>query len=452
MRYLGLCFLFCNLLINTAWAAPQKLYTWTFKNNLSVIFLADHRAPVVISEIWYKVGSSDEPNGETGISHTLEHMMFKGTHRFPEGQFNQLITKNGGQFNAATNFDFTHYYEILSADKLELALQLESDRMQYLNLTDEAFTKELQVVLEERRMRTDDNPVMLAYERFLAAANISNPYHHMPIGWPSDIAHLTKTDLQNWYNSWYAPNNAVLVIVGDEDPEQVKSLCEKYFAQIPSKTLPISKPHPPQTSLGKQEITVNLPAHVPTVILGYNVPSILSDNASTDPYVLDMLAAILDGGDSALIPTEIIRNKAIATDANISYSPYSRFSQQFIFTGTPTQNHTSEELIAAFKHEIEILQTQPLSQEVLTRVINQMTAEKIYARDEISVQADELGLMVSLGLPPDEWDHYLKEIKKITPEKIQAIAKKYFTDDRLTVTTLIPKTPQSPKTIARSAS
>jgi zinc protease len=208
----------------------------TLKNGLDILIKEDHRAPVASFMVWYHVGSADEVSGKTGLAHALEHMMFKGTPKYPQGVFSKTVAELGGQENAFTNTDYTAYFENIASDKLKTCFELEADRMNNLNLTSEEFSKEIKVIQEERRMRTDDNPQALAFERFLAAAHLTMPYHHPVIGWMSDLEHMTVTDTQNWYNNYYAPNNATLVIVGDVDPKKMIALAESTFGTITKQT------------------------------------------------------------------------------------------------------------------------------------------------------------------------------------------------------------------------
>ena len=441
MRYclfLLSCLLFYSQLASATSNDPT-IHTYLLNNGLRVIVQEDHRSPIVISDLWYRVGSSDESNGITGISHVLEHMMFEGTKTTPEGVFTQLITQKGGIFNAETDYDFTHYYEEITAAQLPLALKLEADRMQHLQMLPQAFKKELQVVLEERRMRTDDNPQALLFERFMATANISTPYHHSPIGWFSDILHLRLDDLTSWYNTWYAPNNATLLVIGDVIPRNVFHLAEQYFGAIPKHTLPLRKPHPAQNPLGEQHISVNLPAQLPVLLMGYSVPVLNNIQPSWEPYALSVLAAILSAGDSARLPRELIKGKAIASEASASYSPYSRYTQQFMLFGIPAQGHSVDDLRNAFLDQIHQLQTTLISRDELTRIINQVAANKIYDRDSISAQARELGTLASLELPLEESSHYLAMIKEITPAQLQAVAIAYLDPNRLTEAQLHPQ-------------
>ncbi|MEZ5583771.1 MAG: pitrilysin family protein [Candidatus Competibacteraceae bacterium] len=232
----------------------------------------DHRAPVVVAQIWYKVGSSYEPSGMTGISHVLEHMMFKGTTNLEPGEFSRLIATNGGTENAFTSRDYTAYFQKLGEDRLEISFRLEADRMRHLVLDDSELTKELRVVTEERRLRTEDSPQGLTYEQFNAGAFVTSPYRHPIIGWMSDITSLKIGDLQNWYQRWYAPNNAILVVVGDIDPQQVLTLAKTHFGPLAPSTLQAVKYTPEIPQRGERRIIVKAPAQLPYLLMGTKLP------------------------------------------------------------------------------------------------------------------------------------------------------------------------------------
>ncbi|HDJ86948.1 MAG TPA: insulinase family protein, partial [Chromatiales bacterium] len=222
------------LLLFAPAVAAGPVHEYRLDNGLRVLVKEDHRAPVVVSQVWYKVGSGDEHGGITGISHALEHMMFQGTAKHPAGEFSRIVAANGGRENAFTGRDYTAYFQLLAKDRLPVSFELESDRMRNLSLKEADFRKEIQVVMEERRLRTDDNPQALTYERFNAAAFVSSPYHHPVIGWMDDLRNLKIGDLRAWYRRWYAPNNATLVVVGDVDPQAVLRLAERYFGPLPA--------------------------------------------------------------------------------------------------------------------------------------------------------------------------------------------------------------------------
>ena len=219
-----------------------KIHEKTFANGMKVIVKEDHRAPVVISQVWYQVGSAQEHSGITGVSHVLEHMMFKGTEKFPSGTFSSTVAKIGARDNAFTGRDYTAYYQLMGKEHLAVSFELESDRMLNLILAEEDFKSEVEVVKEERRLRTDDNPNARVYEQLYSTAFVNNPYHHPIIGWMNDLDNLALADLADWYQRWYTPNNATLVVVGDVDPESVIAMAEQYFAGLPNHDLSILKP------------------------------------------------------------------------------------------------------------------------------------------------------------------------------------------------------------------
>lgn len=425
--------------LSTAFATPSKVHEYTLKNGLKLIVKENHRAPAVVSQIWYRVGSAFEPGGITGVSHVLEHMMFKGTRRYPAGEFSKLIAENGGQENAFTSNDFTAYFQKLPAVKYPLSFRLEADRMQHLKLTATEFKKEIEVVKEERRMRTDDNPQALTYERFIAAAHLTQPYHHMTIGWMSDLQHMTVSDLQTWYKKWYAPNNAIIVVVGDVNPKQVYEASKRYFDNIPRRKLPSVKPQAEPASLGLRHVVVKRPAKLPLLLMGYNTPSVLTAKTSWKPYALEVLVTILDGGDSARFSTDLIRGQQIASQAGAGYSLFSRYSGLLSFEGIPTREHSVEELKNAFLKQVERLQTSVVTPEELQRVKTQIVAEKIYQQDSLYGQAMEIGRLESVGLSWREGDNYVKNIQAITAEQVQAVAREFLIPNHLTIAELQPQ-------------
>jgi len=414
-------------------------YETMLNNGLKLIVKKDTRAPVVVSQVWYKVGSSYEPGGITGISHVLEHMMFKGTKEYPAGEFSKIIAANGGQENAGTNRDYTFYYQQLAADKLAISFKLEADRMQNLILDKDQFTKELQVVMEERRMRTDDNPQALTYERFQATAHITNPYHHPIIGWMDDLKNLKVSDLKDWYQQWYAPNNAIVIVVGDVNPEQVVELAKKYFGPIPPSPIKTLKPQKALAPLGKRNLSVSAPANLPWLVLGYNTPSFTVATEKWQTYALDVAAGILDAGESSRLQKNLVRGDQIATSASANYDLFSRIAGLFVLTATPNQEHSVKDLKKALLAQIEQLQKKPVSQSELGRVKAQIIAQKVYSQDSMLYQGMIMGSLESVGLPWNSIDEYVKQVQKITPLQVQQVAKKYLTENRLTVAELVPQ-------------
>lgn len=416
----------------------NKISEFSLPNGLKLIVKEDHRAPVVISEVWYKVGSSYESCGLTGISHVLEHMMFRGTKKYGAGKLKEIIVEHGGDINAATSNDYTMYHAMMSADKLPIIFDLEADRMEGLLIDDDVFAKEKQVVLEERNMRTQDDPQGRTEERLYAAAHLSSPYHNPTIGWLSDIQNLTAQDLRDWYKNWYAPNNAVVVVVGDVNPTTVFNLAKEYFGGLKASATPVLKPQSEQEALGKRTVAVKAPAKLPWLVMGYNVPVLHTANAKWEAYALEILAGILDIGNGARLQKELVRKQQMAVDAGAMYSLYSRLDDLFLLQATPAKNHTVDELENAILQQIQQLQTVPVKLDELERVKIQLIASKTFAEDSIEAQAENIGSLEAVGISWQEDQQYVQNIKAITPAQIQAVAKKYLISDRLTTATLQP--------------
>ncbi len=417
----------------------SKVHEYRLDNGLMLLVKRDTRAPVVVSQVWYKVGSSYEPLGLTGISHALEHMMFEGTRNVDGKAFTKAIGQVGGSFNAATSRDYTVYFEKLPAKNLNIAFRLEADRMQHLLMTKKRFKKEIEVVKEERRMRVEDNPQSLTYERFLAAAFISSPYHHMTVGWMEDLNHMKLVDLRNWYEHWYAPGNAIVVVDGDVSPKAVYELAKQTFGKVPARRVPKIALDKEVNPLGRRSLDVNVSAKLPWLAMGYLVPTLTTAKHKWQAYALDVLAGVLDGGRSARLPRKLVREEEIATDIGLDYSIADRLQTQFVLAGTPAQGHSSIQLEKAILAQIHALQTKPVSAAELARVKAQVVAQKIFSQDSQSEQANTLGRLEVVGLPYKLAGSYVKHIEAVTAAQVQAVAKTFLTEERLTVANLIPK-------------
>ncbi len=415
----------------------------TLANGLKVIVKEDHRAPVVVSQVWYKVGASYEHDGITGISHVLEHMMFKGTPKHPAGEFSRIIADNGGRENAFTAYDYTAYFQQLEKSRLPISFELESDRMRNLSLPPQEFAKELKVVMEERHLRTDDNPQALTYEQFNAAAFQLSPYHNPVIGWMDDLKYITVDDLRKWYQTWYAPNNATLVVVGDVLPQQVFEEAEQWFGPLKPSVITPPKPRIEPEQIGERRIVVKAPAELPYLVMGYKVPVLKTAKESWKPYALEVLAAVLDGGDSARFARELVRGQQIAAGVSAGYDLTARLDDVFSFSGTPARGHTVKELEQAIHAQIERLKREPVSAAELARIKAQVTAAKVYEQDSVFYQAMQIGMAETVGLGWRVIDEYPQHIAAVTPEQVMAVAREYFTDDHLTVAVLDPQ-PRDP--------
>ncbi|MDA1107294.1 MAG: pitrilysin family protein [Proteobacteria bacterium] len=434
---------------------PPATHEYRLSNGLKLIVREDHRAPVVVSQVWYKVGSSYEDSGTTGISHVLEHMMFKGTRKHGPNEFSRIIAQNGGRENAFTGRDYTAYFQQLEKGRLAVSFELEADRMRNLRLKQEEFAKEVRVVMEERRMRTDDDPEALTAEQFTAVAFHNNPYRIPVIGWMGDLENLRVTDLQAWYKTWYAPNNATLVVVGDVQPDAVFKLAGKYFGALKPAPLPTLKPHIEAEQMGTRRITVKAPAELPYLLMGYPAPVLKSSSASDswEPYALEMLSALLSGGDSARLARHLVRGQKIAANASAGYNLTARLPDMFMIDGTPAQGRTIDELEQALRGEIKRLQDEPVSEAELARIKTQVVANEIYQRDSIFAQAMQIGTLETVGLDWRLMDSYVEKITAVTAEQVQQVARKYLIDDRLTVAVLepLPIDPNKPRAAAAGA-
>src|SRR5487761_2224368 len=333
-------------------AAHAETYERTLGNGLKVVVKEDHRAPVVVQQIWYKAGSMDERTGKTGVAHVLEHMMFKGTKSVPAGEFSKRIAAAGGRENAFTNTDYTAYFQQLHKSKLPLAMLLESDRMQHLQLSPAEFNKEIKVVMEERRMRTDDEPHALMEEKLMAAAYQEHPYQHPVIGWMDDLEAMTALDAREWYKTWYAPNNAVLVIAGDVKASEVFALAQRYYGKIPAHNLPVRRNYTEPAQVGIKRIIVKAPAQLPYLIMSYHAPTLRDAEKDSVPYALEVLAGILDGNETARLNKSLVREQQIASEAGAGYDSTARGPGMFTLEGTPTEGKTVVELEAALREQI----------------------------------------------------------------------------------------------------
>lgn len=432
--FLTACF---SLLISLG-AFAQSVHEYQLDNGLKILIRSDHRFPTVVSQIWYKVGSTYEHNGITGISHALEHMMFRGTQRYPSGKLIEIITEHGGIQNAFTHYDFTAYYQVLPAKQLAVSFQLEADRMQNLLLDEALFTKEMKAIQEERRLRVDDVPESLLEERFMATAYVSSPYHHPVIGWKNDLDHMTVEDLKKWYQRWYSPNNALLVIVGDIDPQKTYELAKQYFGNLPSRPLRPVKPRKEIAPLGEQSVTVNTPAKLPMIVIGYPVPSLTTAQQPKTAYALLLLSQILSGSGSSRLEKELVRQKQIATAVQTSYDFYQRQDGLFVLSGIPAQGQSVQTIKQALLKQIEKLQQQPVNPKELERIKSLIIAQKIYKKDSLQEQATEMGMLESVGLSFKQADDYVKQIESITSEDIQQATKTYLVPNKLTTGILNP--------------
>ena len=419
--------------------AETGIQSMELKNGMKVIVQENRRAPVLVTQVWYKVGGSYEHDGITGISHVLEHMMFKGTEDTPAGKFSEIIAAHGGKENAFTSKDYTAYFQRISNDHLELCLSLEADRMRNLLLNEEDFLKEVEVVKEERRLRTDDKPTALTYERFNAVAFVNNPYRKPIIGWMEDLDTMKIDDLREWYQTWYAPNNATLVVVGDVKAKQVFALAKEYFGPLKPVDIPQLKPRKEVQQHGIKRVQVKVPAKVPFLVMGYKVPVLNTAENSDDVYALELLSGLLDGGNSSRFSENLVRGSQIASSVGAGYSLYALHDSLFTISALPSNGTSMDDLEAAIIAQIKALQDELPTENELARVKAQVVASSVFEQDSSFYQAMKIGIMETVGLGWKTKDEYVDRINAVTAEQVQQVARKYFVEDHLTVAELIPQ-------------
>ena len=413
---------------------------FSLDNGLKLIVQEDHRSPVVVSQVWYKAGSIDEVNGKTGVAHVLEHMMFKGTKKVKAGQFSRLIAAAGGKENAFTSSDYTCYFQQLEKSQLPLAFELEADRMANLQLTKEEFDKEIKVVMEERRWRTDDKPQSLVYEAFQGAVYRAHPYSRPVIGFMNDLENMSYEDAREWYTLWYAPNNATVVVVGDVQASDVYKLAKRHFAKLAAKKLPVRKPQVEPAQLGERRVLVKASAKQAYLLMGYHVPALQDADKDWQPYALEVLAGVLSGNPAARLTQSLVRDTRLAVDVSAAYDIMSRGRLSvFELDGTPSVGKTVRELEVALLQQIEKIKQAGVSAEELDRVKAAVIAADVYQRDSMFYQAMQIGTVESIGFSWKILDDYPRKLRAVTAEQVQAVAKQYLNADNLTIATLDPQ-------------
>lgn len=422
-------------------ADVQPTHEFLLDNGLKVVVREDHRAPVVVSQIWYKVGSSYETPGQTGLSHALEHMMFKGSAKVGPGEASRILRDLGAEENAFTSDDYTAYYQVLARDRLPVAFELEADRLASLRLPADEFSREIEVIKEERRLRTDDQPNAKAFELFRAMAYPASGYHTPTIGWMADLERMKVEELRHWYTSWYAPNNATLVVVGDVTAEEVKGLAQKYFGAIPRRDTPAAKLPLELAEPGQRQLTLHVRTQLPSLIYGFNVPGLPTAKDPRTVHALRLISALLDGGYSARMPARLERGQELVAGASSSYNAFTRGDSLFLISATPNvqKQKTLADVEKGIWQLLDELKTTPPTAEELERVRAQVIAGLVYDRDSISSQATTIGQLETVGLSWKLIDSELDELKRVTPQDIQQAARTYFTRERLSVAHVLPE-------------
>ena len=451
MRFnlLRITFLFL-LLIQLSWATAKDqsdTHEFQLSNGLKLIIREDHRSPTVAHMVWYRAGSMDEVNGKTGVAHVLEHMMFKGTDKVKAGEFSRLVAAVGGRENAFTSRDYTAYFQQVEKSKLDEVIKLEADRMSNLNFDDAEFLKEIQVVMEERRLRTEDNPGSLLNESLMATAYMSSPYRHPVVGWMNDLQNMTAADAREWYRSWYKPNNATIVIAGDVDAKQVLATIEKYYGAVSAQVLPVRKPQIEPQQKGIKQVQVKAPADSAQLAMAWKVPRLEPGKLDDpEPYALEILTAVLDGYDNARLNRTLVKQEKVVNDVGVGYDMVSRGPELFQINATMAKGKSVAQAQASIRKAIDEIKQKGVLESELKRIKVRILSEQIYKRDSIFGQAMEIGSTEMAGFSWKDIDYMLEKMQTITPEQVQAVTKRYLVDEGLTIAVLDP---QARKTIGQ---
>jgi zinc protease len=425
---------------SAATAAAPGPQQFTLANGMTLIVQPDRRAPTAVQMVWVRVGSMDEVDGTSGVAHALEHMMFKGTKDIKPGEFSRRVAQLGGQENAFTTRDYTGYYQQIPVGSLEQVMKLESDRFANNQWPDDEFKREIEVVKEERRLRTEDQPRALLGEQQNAAIFMASPYHRPVVGWMSDLDAMTPDDARDFHKRWYVPANAVLVVAGDVDVAKVRALAEKYYGVIPSRAVPARKPRVEPVQRGIRRLEFKAPAEQAYVSLAYRVPQLANiDDTNSDSWALVVLSAVLDGYAGARLDRALTQGPDRVADSAGAYSGFiGRGPQLFVLDGVPSHGKSAEVVEAALRAQVARIAKDGVGEAELARVKTQWVASETYKRDSVMAQARELGSNWVQGLPLDASERIVARLQAVTAAQVQAVAAKYFGDDQLTVATLRP--------------
>lgn len=431
----------CVLLAVTAPVGAVTL-SQTLPNGLKVIVKEDKRAPVAVSQIWYKVGSIDEHEGKTGLSHALEHMMFKGTAAIPSGEFARRVATLGGQSNAYTNRSETVFYENVAAGNLPETLKMEADRMVNLNFSDRDFNNEMSVIREERRQRTEDNAGGKLWEQVFLNSYQTPSLRAPIIGYMNDLNHLKAADLRDWYHRWYAPNNATLVIVGDVNASKTLQTVSNLFGQIAAKPLPARNllnekaEREPVNATAESSVT-----RQPLISLNYRVPSLLQSKSRL-PYALDVLSDILSGNSASRLDKNLVRGKQSALEVSTSYDLLSREMPLFSIIAMPSEKTDSVELVKQIREQIAEIARNGVSTDELARIRNRSAADEIYAKDSMSSQASMMGRLETRGLRYTDEPLLRRHLQQVSAADVKAAAN-LLTASREALVIVNPETPSA---------
>jgi zinc protease len=433
MRLLGVVLLFLAALAAPAAAQNFPVKETILDNGLKVLLLEDHKSAAVTFQVWYRVGSRNEIDGKSGLSHFLEHMMFKGTPSVKPEEYAKIIARNGGNSNAFTSYDHTVYFATMSRDKIGIEIELEADRMANAILDGPTFENEKAVVMEERRLRTEDNPEQALSEIASAVMFMAYPYRRPVIGWMSDILNLTRDDLVQYYKTYYSPNNAFIVAVGDFSSDEMLAKIKQEFGKVARRAdpPPVKLEEPPQQ--GERRAALNKEAELPLLAAYYHAPNLLD----RDAFPLDLLSTILAGGRSSRLHHDLVYEKQIATAVDADYEGFLIGPSLVGMTAQVMPDKQPADVQSAIEAAVEKIKSEPVGDRELQKAKNQVEAAFVFGQDSVFGQAMRIGQFESLS----KWqliNDYLPGIRAVTPADVIRVAKKYLQPEQRTIGVLIP--------------
>jgi zinc protease len=413
--------------------------TFTLTNGLQVVVLTNRRAPIVTQMVWYKIGAADEQPGKSGIAHFLEHLMFKGTKEIPPQEFSKIVARNGGRDNAFTSSDYTGYFQNVARDRIDIVMKIEADRMTNLQLTDAEVNPERDVILEERRSRTDNNPRARLREQMEATLYLNHPYGRPVIGWEHEMRGLTTEDALAWYRRYYAPNNAILILAGDISVDEARPLAEKYYGPIAARTIPPRvRPQEPPPQAARRVTLKDARVRQPSFSRSYLAPSYSSEGRE-HAYALEVLSDILGGSSQSRLYRSMVIDQNIATSAGAGYGPGSLDMTSFYFSASPRQGVDIATIEAAIDAEIARVVTEGVTVDEVERAKARMQAEAAYARDGVQGGANAIGQALTTGQTIDDVESWPKRIAAVTREQVMAAARFVLREERSVTGLLLPK-------------
>jgi len=405
-----------------AHAQDTKVFQFALQNGMQVVVVPDHRSPIVTQMLWYRVGAMDDPPGLGGLAHFFEHMMFRGTASAPGDQFSQTVARNGGEDNAFTTHDYTAFYEQIARDRLRLVMSLDADRMVNLDLSDKNVNTERDVVLEERRMRVDNDPQALLREQMDAALHLSHPYGRPVIGWPYEVRHIGRIEAQEYYVRHYAPNNAILVVAGDVTPEEVRTSAEATYGKLPARPLAERADFAQPPRLGETRLTIARPnIKSPLFLRLYRVAS-YTEAKPGEAEALETLAQLIGGDPTSTLYRELVVKRKLASDAGASYDGYTRDAAEFSVYAVPRPGVRMDVLEQAVDAVLKSYAIAAPRNVDLERAKTQLVADATYQRDSQYSLATAYGQALAIGLTVDDVEEWPDRIRAVAADTVKQVA------------------------------